>query len=212
MQDVIARKGRLPACVLSGPLLEELWRVLGQEGEYSWQAKVGTGGDLLGKQMDRPQEVIVDHDQLVALLASLPRIDSLRITAEFAEKGAVSLTFHNYSRPGGVIVVSGSDRAWVGAKYQDLRTLLEAVKENVATKLYHWLGFAIIHSVLPLALSFIVVVLAAALAIPAWARQSELIWWISVGTMIATLWVAAKVSDRLISHFLQKYPYIRWLS
>ena len=212
MQDVITRKGRLPACVLSGPLLGELWRILGQEGEYSWQAMVGTGSDLLGKQEVRAQEIIVDRDELGSLLASLPRVNSLQIIAEFAAWGAVSLTFRNYGRPGGTIVVSGNDPARVGAMYQALLALFEAVKENVATKLYHWLGFAIIHSVLPLALSFIVVVLAAALAIPAWARQSELIWWISVGTMIATLWVAAKVSDWLISYFLQKYPYIRWLS
>jgi hypothetical protein len=212
MKAVTTKKGRLPACVLSAALLGDLWRVLGQAGEFTWQATVGTGQELLGKQGTRPQETVVDCDKLEALLACLPRINSLQITAEFGEAGAVSLVFRNYSPPGGTIVVSGNDPAWVGASYQALLALFEAAREDAAAKLYTWLGFGMIHSVLPLVFSFIVVVLVAALVIPAWIRQSELIWWISVITMVATLWVAAKVSDRMICYFLRKYPYIRWLS
>lgn len=212
MKKPTTRKSRLPACVLSAALLEKLWRILGQQGEFVWQATVGTGQDPLGKQEGRPQENIADRDRLEALLASLPRIDSLRITAEFPEKGAVSLTFRNYSTPGGAIVVTGNDPAQVEALYRALRALFRAAREDVAARLYSWLGLSVIQTAAPLVLAFIIVILAAAVAIPASIRQSEWIWWISAGTMLATLWIGAKISDRLIRHFLQKYPYIRWLS
>lgn len=212
MQAVTTRKGRLPAFGLSAALLEELWRVLGQAGEFTWQASVGTGQDPLGRQEGRPQEDIVDRDALEALLAVLPRIDSLRISVEFAGQGAVLMTFRNYNPPGGSLVVSGTDPARVGALYENLTAVFAAAKEDVAAKLYSRVGFSIIQSGVPLVASFIIVVLAAALLIPAWVRQSEWIWWISAITMLATLWIAAKISDRLIRYCLQKYPYIRWLS
>ncbi|MDR3566104.1 MAG: hypothetical protein P4N59_32340 [Negativicutes bacterium] len=208
----VQKKSRIPPCVLTGKLYAELWRILGQEGEYIWQALVGTGQDLLGKQEPRPQEIVIEREALGELLATLPRIDNLQITAEFADRGTVSLSFRNYSPPGGTLIVAGNDPAWVASLHRALATLFKASSEPGLNRLYSRWGFGVIQTVLPLSLSFIFVMLMAGLIIPSSIRQSEFIWWVSAATMVATLWVAAKISDRLICYFLQKYPYIRWLS
>jgi len=212
MAETYAEKGRLPACILGESLFDELWAVVGQDGDFIWQAVVGTGGDLLGKQKDRPQEIVTDRQRLHELLAVLPRIDSLQFTAEVAGKGAVSLTFRNYNPPAGALVVAGENEAWTADRFAAIAGLFAARRDDRADRLYGKAAFALISSVVPLAAASIIAVAAAVLLVPAWIRQSEFLWWTTAGTVVVTLWLASKISNRLIYRCLRSHPYMRWVS
>ncbi len=212
MAESFSEKGRLPACTLDEALFDGIWSAIGQGGEFLWQAVVGTGGDLLGKQKDRPQEIVTDRRRLSELLAVLPRIDSLQFTAEVAGKGAVSLTFRNYNPPAGALVVAGEDEAWTADRFAALAALFASRRDERADRLYGKAVFAMINSVMPLAAASIFAVGAAVLLVPAWIRQSEFLWWVTAGTVMLTLWLAAKISNRLIYRCLSSRPYTRWVS
>lgn len=212
MAESYSEKGRLPACILDEKLFSQVWSVLGEDGEFIWQAVVGTGGDLLGQQKDRPQEIVTDRGRLNEILATLPRIDSLQFTAEIEGKGAVSFTFRNYNPPAGALVVAGQDAAWTAMRFDALCELFASRRDERADWLYGKLMFVVINSVVPLAVASIAAVLATVLLVPAWIRQSEFLWWTTAGTVVLTLWLASKISNWLIVRCLQKHPYIRWLS
>ncbi len=212
MAEAYSEKGRLPACILDEKILDQVWSILGQDGEFIWQAVVGTGGDLLGQQKDRPQEIVTDRGRLGELLATLPRIDSLQFTAEMEGKGAVSFSFRNYNPPAGALVVAGQDAAWTIQRFDALGGLFASHRDERADRLYGKLMFVIINSVVPLAVASLIAVLATVFIVPAWIRQSEFLWWTTAGTVVLTLWLASKISNKLIIHCLQKHPYIRWPS
>ncbi|MDT8900161.1 hypothetical protein [Anaeroselena agilis] len=212
MAETYSEKGRLPACTLDKALFDRIWRTLGEDGEFIWQAVVGTGGDLLGQLKDRPQEIVTDRARLYELLAVLPRIDSLQFTAEIEGKGAVSFTFRSYNPPAGALVVAGQDAAWTAMRFAAFAKLFAARRDERADRLYGKAVFAVINSVAPLAAASVIAVVAAVLLVPSWIRQSEFLWWVTAGTVVFTLWLASKLSNRLIARCLQKRPYIRWLS
>lgn len=212
MAATYSEQGRLPACILDEALLGEIWGTFREDGEFLWQAVVGTGGDLLGQGKDRSQEIVIDRARLSALLAALPRVDSLQFTVEVPGKGAASLTFRNYNPPAGALVVAGENAAWAAVRFATLSDLLAARRDARADRLYGKWFFTMINSVVPLAAASIIAVLAAVLFIPSWVRQSEFLWWVTAGTVVLTLWLAAKISNRLIRSCLQRCPYIRWIS
>ncbi|HWQ62553.1 MAG TPA: hypothetical protein VN521_09595 [Negativicutes bacterium] len=212
MAGSFSEKGRLPACTLDEDLLNEIWDIFREDGEFLWQAVVGTGGDLLGQQKDRSQEIVTDRGRLGELLASLPRVDSLQFTAEVADKGAVSFTFRNYNPPAGALIVAGQDEAWTAARFAALGELFAARRDARADRLYAKWSYSLINSVVPLATASIIAVLAAVLLVPGWVRQSEFLWWVTAGTVVLTLWLAAKFSNRLIRRCLENHPYVRWVS
>lgn len=212
MSASFSEKCRLPACTLNESLLGEIWDVFREDGDFIWQAVVGTGGDLLGKRDTRPQEIVTDRERLVGLLSSLPRIDSLQFTVEVIGKGAASFTFRNYNPPAGALVVAGQDAAWTAARFAALEELFAVRRDERADRLYGKLFYAVISSVVPLAAASIIAVAAAVFLVPGWIRQSEFLWWVTAGTVVLTLWLAVKISNGLIGRCLLSYPYIRWVS
>jgi hypothetical protein len=210
---MIQKKGRLPACLISERLLDELWAVFASEGEFVWNAVIGSGGDLMGKQQERPEQMVHDWPALKEILSSLPRIDQLQITVEYRHthaEGTISLVFKNFDPAGGLLVVAGYQEAWVNSRFEAILSLLATAKDEFVTKLYGRFYSTVIHSIIPLAVSCIAVIVAAAVLIPGEIRRSEWIWWISVGTVVATLKLAQILSDRLVAAILLRYPYLRW--
>lgn len=212
MAESFSEKGRLPACRLDKDLFAELGALLGQDGQPVWQATVGTGGDTLGQRKERPQETVDDQGRLLELLAAASRLDSLQYTAEVTGKGAISFSFQNYNPPAGVLVVASEDAAWTADRFAAIADLFAARRDGWADKLYTKWAMAFINTVIPLVAASLVVVLAAAILIPASVRQSEWLWWLTAGTVILTMWLGARFSNRLLDYVLRKYPYIRWRS
>ncbi len=209
-EDGTVLKGRLPACTIDKKLLDNLWEIFQQDGEFLWTAAVGTGGDLLGKQEERPQQNMFDWPELIRLLETLPRIDSLIITFEVADKGSVAISFKNYTPSSGMLVINGQAKAWVEDKFCQIKDEFIAHQDSVVTKIYSMVGFSIVQTVIPLSSAFLLVMLAAAFLIPVEVRRSAWVWWITAGTVVATLRLAYSISDRLIIYVLRKYPYIRF--
>ncbi len=212
MAETYAEKGRLPACALNDAFFAQIWSILGEDGDFLWQAVVGTDGDLLGLRKERPQEIVTDLGRLKEILAALPRIDSLQFTAEITGKGAVSFTLCNYNPPAGALVVASQDAAWTATRFARLETLFASRRDERTDRLYGKWMFLLINSVVPLAVASLAAVAATVLIVPAWIRQSEFLWWVTAGTVVITLWLAAKISNLLIARCLQTRPYLRWLS
>lgn len=209
--DMEKKRGPLSACILDKPFMIKLWDNIGRDGEFVWQAKVGTGGDLLGKQEERPEQIITDWNELIELLESLPRIDGLNITFEVPEKGIIGIVFKNYTPAGGILTVIGQESAWIEATFNSLKDLFAEHKEGYSV-IYSRLGFGVIQTLIPLSISFVLVMALAAIFIPSHIRHSEWVWWITAGTLVLTLRSAYTISDKMIIHVLKNYPYIRWLS
>ncbi len=212
MAETYSEKGRLPACILDEAVLAQIWSILGEDGDFLWQAVVGTGGDLIGLQKERPREIVTDLGRLKKILATLRRIDSLQFTAEIAGKGAISFTFCNYNPPAGALVVASQDAAWTAARFVQLEALFASRRDERADKLYGKWTFLLINSVVPLTVASLAALAVTVLIVPAWIRQSEFLWWVTAGTVVLTLWLAAKISNLLIARCLQSSPYLRWRS
>jgi hypothetical protein len=212
MAESFSEKGDLPACRLDKELFEEIWDLLGQDGEPVWEAIVGTGGDLLGQQTERPQERVDEKGRLLELLAVLPRIDSLQFTAEVTGKGAVSFTFRNTIRPAGALVVASEDPAWAATRFEAISDMFTARRDGLADKLYSRWAYGFINTAIPLAAASLIVVLAVAIIVPASVRQSEWLWWITGGSVILTMWLGVRLSNKLLAYVIREYPYIRWRS
>lgn len=202
-------KGRLPACKLSDELLNKLWGIFSHNGEFLWHAEVGTSNDILGKEEERPKQSISDWNELIHILQTLPRIDSLTITAEFADKGVVAMAFRNFAPPSGRLVVDSENLEWAEDMYFDIMELFETQKDSFITVMHSWFGFGLIQTGIPLALSCAIVVFVTAFIIPIQIRQTSWLWWITAITTIVTLRLAYTVSDKLILYAMKKYPYIR---
>lgn len=205
----LSRKGRLPACIINSFFMDDLWRTLSQQGDFIWTAVIGSGGDLLGKVAERPQFAVQDWRQLVETLSS-QTFDYLQITVEYENKGTLSLVFRNYNPAGGYLMVAGLEQIWVDTVFEAIQALFIPVADNFATRLYNRYGSFMIHSVIPLVLSFVIVIGAAVLFIPGDIRRSEYIWWITAGTVVANLKLGQIISDRIVIYILVKYPYLRW--
>ncbi|MEG6586850.1 hypothetical protein [Dendrosporobacter sp. 1207_IL3150] len=203
-------KGRLPASKLDRQLLNKLWDIFNADGEFLWTSEVGTGGDILGKQEERPKQAVNSWDELIELMQTLPRIDSLTITAEVPDKGVIALAFRNFAPASGKLVVYSEDEKWAEDKYFDIIELFEAHKDTFPNMIHTRIGFGVVQSVIPLALSCVVAVFLAAFLIPIEIRRTQYLWWITVATSIVTLRLAYTISDKLIIYAIKKYPYIRF--
>jgi hypothetical protein len=203
-------KALLPACRLDEQLLRQLWNLFGQTEDFTWSAVIGTGGDRLGKDSERPTETVDDWQQLIALLRQLPYIDQLLITVEVPETGKIAIVFRNCPPAGGSYVVTGTQNDWVQGMGAAVQALFAARQDEQATRLYSRWIFGAIQTAIPLSVSFIIVMALAALLVPAALRRSDFIWWITAGTLMLTLRLAYSISDRLILHVVKKFPYVRW--
>ncbi len=203
-------QGRIPASTLDKQLFITLWDIFSQDGEFLWHATVGTGGDLLGKQEERPTQTLENWEELIDLIKELPRIDQISLTIEVPNKGTMALSIKNFVPVGGKLIVTGQDEHWVNDRFDACMDLFNARKESFNTLVYTRLGFGIIQTAIPLSSMFIFVMLAAALLIPGQIRRSEWIWWITAATVVITLRLAYTVSDKLIIYAMEKYPYIKW--
>lgn len=207
-------QGRLPACSIDEGLLRDLWQLISGNGDtnkqLSWQAAIGTGGDILGSQEERPVQTITNWDEMVDMLAKLPRIDQLTVTIEVDGTGIMAIAFRNHPPAGGSFVITSNQEDWVKEKAKAVEALFRATRVPFANRLYTKLGFGMVQTAIPLTISFIVVMVVAALFIPVELRQSEYIWWITAGTVVATLRLAYTISDKLMIYFLRRYPYLRW--
>lgn len=214
MSKDIIRKGRLPACSINSAFMDKLWNILSSDGDFTWEAKVGTDDDLLGKkeERERSEQVVTDWSELTALLAALPRIDSLNITVEIPNQGSLAILIKSYAPARGALAVSGDSAEWVEGKYTDIEELFAGGKDGFAAGLYTFVGFGMIQTVIPLSTAFVTVMLLAGLLIPSEVRHSEWVWWITAICLLITLRLAYTISDRLMLYFMKKYPYLRWLS
>jgi hypothetical protein len=212
MEQVFNEHGKLPACRISREFLADLWKILGQDGEFLWQIIVGTGDDILGKLEERPQEIITDWNRLLELLDSSPRIDTMQITAEIEGKGAVSMSFRNFAPAGGAMIISSSDAEWAAARFDQIYDLFEAAKDETANRLYNRWVFGLIQTLIPMSIAFVIVILVTGVITPAWLRHGEFLWWLTAGTVVATLRVAFSISNWLVVRCLTKHHYIRWVS
>ncbi|MEN6411632.1 MAG: hypothetical protein ABFC84_02575 [Veillonellales bacterium] len=212
-KDVI-QQGRLPACNINSAFMDKLWNILGSEGDFTWEAKVGTDDDLLGEkeEQNRSEQIVTEWSELTALLAALPRIDSLKITVEIPGQGSLAIMIKSYAPARGALAVSGDSAEWVNAKFADIEELFVSSKDSFAAGLYSYIGFGMIHTVIPLSAAFVIVMLLAGLLIPSEIRHSDWVWWITAICLLITLRLAYTISDRLMLHFMKKYPYLRWLS
>lgn len=180
-----------------------------RQGDFIWTAVIGTGADLLGKMTERPQLAVQEWGQLTELLSS-QTFDYLQITVEYPEKGTLSLMFRNYHPARGTLMVAGAEQHWIDAEFEAITALFSFVADPFVTRLYNRYSSFVIHSVIPLVLSFIIVIAAAVLLIPGGIRRSEYIWWITACTVVANLKLGQIISDRLVIYILLKYPYLRW--
>ncbi len=207
------KKSRLPACILNELFLQQLWGMFQQETQYNWQATVGSGGNLLTKNREEVPpcvQTIQDQDELVRILQSVSRIDQLTLAFELEGKGLFVLAFKNVDKAFGVLLVSGDNEEWVEETCDRIAGLVSRCEDRFVTQLFGSIGYGIVHSVIPLVLSSIIVVGVLGLLIPGEYRRSDLIGWISVISILITLRLAYSVSNYLLLHVLQKYPYIRW--
>jgi len=206
------RKSRLPACVLNELFLQQLWEIFRAE-QFAWQATVGSGGNLLTKKQDEVSpcmQTIQDQDELIRILQAVNRIDQLTLAFELEGKGLIVLAFKNVNKAFGVLLVSGDKEEWVEETCDRIAGLVAYCEDRFTTQLFGIIGYGIVHSVIPLVLSSIIVVGILGLLIPGEYRRSDLIGWISVISILITLRLAYSVSNYLLLHVLQKYPYIRW--
>ena len=204
---------RLPACILNDLFIQQLWAIFCQEANFSWQASIVSGGELLPKnvnEMTKLMQTIDDQAELLRILKSVKRIDQLTLTVEIKEKGFIVIVFKNVNQASGFLLVSGNNEDWVAKTCERIQDLFMNFTNGFVTRLFGTIGYGIIHSVIPLVLSSLIVIAVLGLLIPSAYRHSELIWWISAISILITLRLAYSISNYLLICTLQKYPYIRW--
>lgn len=207
------KRRTLPACILTELFIRKLWELFQQEGTFSWQAAVGSCGSLLPKNDKDPEQkvqTIGEQAELLSALKSVKRIDQFTLTVEIENKGFIVILFRNVNRAYGTLLAAGHKEEWVEEICERIEELFIEFADPFVTHLFGKIGFGFIHSVIPLVASSLMVILFFGLIIPGEYRHSELIWWISAISLLITLRLAYSVSNYLILHALQKYPYIRW--
>ena len=203
-------QSRIPACTLDEQLFSELWNIFSRDGVFLWHAVVGNGGDLLGKEEERPTQNVENWDELIQMLKTLPRVDQLSLTVEVENKGTIALSLKNYVPIGGKLIVTGQEEDWVNERFDACMALFNRRKEAFNTLLYTRLGFGVIQTAIPLSSMFVFVMALAGLLIPSHIRHSGWLWWITAATIVITLRLAYTVSDKLIVYCMGKYPYLKW--
>ena len=210
MDYPVLRKERLLPCELSEPLLDCLKNGLATGGEPGWRANIGIYPVVCDQFGNFEQQVIEDWDDLKTKLSILPRIEFLQIIAEFPETGQAIITLQSFQPAGGELIVVGYDPDWVEALFNAVKLIFDAAINRLPARVYNRWGMVALHSVIPLMISSVIVLLAAGLLIPGFVRRSDWIWWITTGTVIVTLKLAQLISDRLLALAYKKYPYCVW--
>ena len=203
-------EGHLPPAVLSERLLQQLREIFGSAGAHVWEAVVGTGGDRLGNDQERPTMIVTEWPALIELLRQIPYIDSLNITAEVTDVGIIAIAYRNYPPAGGSFVVTGANEEWAKQMAAAVEQLFNNDVDEKTSRLYNRWIFASIQTAIPMMISFFVTLILAVLIVPNSVTRSDYIWWITAATLMATLWLANIISNRLILRVLNQYPYLRW--
>lgn len=209
MEYQLSRRGNLPACVIDASFMNDLWSTLSQEGKFIWNAMIGSGADLLGKTVERPQYAVYDWGELVKVLSS-QNYDFLQITVEYPDKGTLSFVFRNYNPAGGYLIVAGLEQEWNDKTFDAIQGLFIAVSDHFSSKLYNRYTSFVVYHLIPLLISFVIVFAASVLLIPGAIWRGGYFWWIVAGTIVANLKLGQIISDRVIIYILAKYPYLRW--
>lgn len=202
--------GQLPACILNERLLQEMWDLLAQDGCFTWEIGVGTGGDLLGIEQKRPYQTVTTMNELKSLAASLVRIDQFLLKINMENKGIINLWFKNFARATGRIMVTGQETTWVEQTIKSVTDIFTKHRQSLTTMLYSTMVYAMINSVIPLLSTFAIVIVGTAFIIPSHIRQSEVVWWIAAINILLTFKIAGLLSNRLLKELLLRFPYVKW--
>lgn len=202
---------KLTACALDAEALDSLLSRLEREGDILWQAVLTRGCDPLGRRSFPEEEQTVNNrEALLALLRDWGQPDKLKLTVEVVNRGALSFVLNNCYPAAGSLVVSGLYREWSEPLYQELLSFFEAQGSTWRSLFYTKLGFSVVHSLIPLAISFVVISLAAVTLIPYEYRSGEMLWWLTAGTLLVTLRLAYSLSDWFIRMMLRRFPFWQW--
>lgn len=203
-------KGILPPVTMTAATIERLREVFGLDGTYVWEAEVGTGGDKLGAQKIRPSQTVTDWNELIALLAKLDRIDYLTITVEVSGTGVIAIAFRNYPPAGGSFVITGATEEWAAEKGAAIKEVFAPLANEEGARFYNRWVFAAIRTAIPMTAAFFLVLILAYLFTPRALAHSDYIWWLTAVTVMATLWLANRISDYFVLYVLNRYPYLKW--
>lgn len=203
-------KGNLPPVTLTAATIERLRELFGSDGPYAWEAEVGIGGDKLGAQKIRPSQTVTDWDELITLLANLDRIDYLTLTVEVSGTGVIAIAFRNYPPAGGSFVITSVSQEWPASKSTAIQEVFAPLADAEAARCYNRWAFAAIQTAIPMGVAFFLVLALAYLFTPRALAHSDYIWWLTAATVMATLWVAHRISDYFVLYVLNRYPYLRW--
>lgn len=210
MEYPVLRKESLLPCQLSELLLDCLKNGLATGGVPDWRANVGIYPVVPDRYGKFDQQVIEDWDDLKAKLSIIPEIEFLQIIAEFPETGQAIITLQSIQPAAGELIVVGYDADWVEELFNAVKRIFDVAVNRLSARVYSRWGRVALHSVIPLMASSVIVLLAAGFLIPGSVRRSDWVWWITTGTVIATLKLAQLISDRLLALVYKKYPYCVW--
>ena len=203
-------KGHLSAVALTETAMEELRNALGPEGSYTWQAEVGICDDWLGRRNSASCQTVTDWQELKELLSQMPHINHLTLTVESGDDGIIAIAFRNQPPAGGSYVITGRQAEWVQGIRLAIQALFGKLSDRQTARLYNRWVFGAIQTALPLSLACIIVLVVAAIAVPAdWVRDGYL-WWVTACTLVATLWLGNYISDRMLLYVITRFPYLRW--
>ena len=206
-------KSNLPACHLDAQELDSLLSRLEREGEIIWQAMLARGCDPLGRKekAEHEEEVTVSsREELFALLSEWGQPDRISLTVEVVNRGALSFVLKNCYPAAGSLVVQGLYREWAEPMHEELLSFFNAISLSGRGVLYSKLVFSVIHSVVPLALAFVVVTGLSVVLIPYEYRSGEFLWWLTAISLLVTLRVAYSFSDYFIRVILRRFPFWEW--
>ena len=208
-------KSNLPACHLDAQGLESLLSRLEREGEINWQAVLARGCNPLGRKKKTEQEeeeevTVSSREELFAVLDEWGQPDRMSLTVEVVNRGALSFVLKNCYSAAGSLVVHGLYREWAEPLHEELLSFFNSISLSGRGILYSKLVFSVIHSVVPLALAFVVVTGLSVLLIPYEYRSGEFLWWLTAISLLLTLRVAYSFSDYFIRIILRRFPFWEW--
>ena len=206
-------KSNLPACHLDAQELDSLLSRLEREGEIVWQATLARGCDPLGRKekAEHEEEVTVSsREELFALLSEWGQPDRISLTVEVVNRGALSFVLKNCYPAAGSLVVHGLYREWAEPMHEELLSFFNSLSVSGRGLLYSKMGFSVVHSFVPLALSFVVVTGLEILLVPYEYRSGEALGWLTAFSILLTLRVAYSFSDCFIKMVLRRFPFWEW--
>ena len=200
----------LPACIINEQLLQEIWDSLTKENRFTWKIDVGTDGDLLGIEQERPYQSMTTMEDLKLLISSLTRIDQILISINVEDKGTINLWFKNFARATGRIKIIGQEADWVKQKSENIMVIMNKYKQEVTTMLYGKLIYALINTIFPFILAFILVFFVTAFILRGHIHSGEVVWWLAAINILISFKLASILSNYFLKLLLLNYPYVKW--